>query len=368
MTKHSEATESAQLMEKLMKADATAPVVNDGDKSNASRSAAPASNIPPLEAVHNLMMPPYMGTYQRHRVSAIEFGSGMSAQAQSFEPCNFMTDQAQMTYPTAVDASCGSAFMTPREYPNQEAELRRLNTQLQQLDDKNRGLRNGEKRLEADVRRLRDVNKDLESKHRVLLHQNEMAAYNAREDARRLAEKNPDTGKSQTESTNLKRQLDKTMKEHEALNKKLEECKARLFKMQPVQLFTEDEICQQYTGLCGAIDDWAEESFGHVDDLDLRQVLTPLQNTGAVWDHIEHYVKKPGVLELLSRRDDSNFHVVQYLIVRIIYEQLWEKTMWLPGMQSRDQQLLEGIIESMRYLKPLRGKQACTYLDIANNF
>ena len=65
----------------------------------------------------------------------------------------------------------------------------------------------------------------------------------------------------------LSKELEYVMEERKNLEAALEECKGKLWALQPVQPASELDLVDTYGGLCDAVEDWVEEEFGDVEDL-----------------------------------------------------------------------------------------------------
>ena len=62
-------------------------------------------------------------------------------------------------------------------------------------------------------------------------------------------------------------ELNVSKQEAQKLHENLEQCKERIFGMQPVEQVTDAQLGKQYQSLCETIEDWVERQFGGLDSL-----------------------------------------------------------------------------------------------------
>ena len=63
---------------------------------------------------------------------------------------------------------------------------------------------------------------------------------------------------------------------------------------------------------------------------------------------------------------ETSVHMIMYFVMAHLYRTVLNTSFWVPGMSELDQQLMERVFQSLKGLKPTRGKSCASDKAIAD--
>ena len=159
----------------------------------------------------------------------------------------------------------------------------------------------------------------------------------------------------QLENTSLVTERDLANIEVERAYSNLESCKDKLFRMQPRDHTPDSQVSSQYSLLCEAIGDWAEQ-FGDLEnplEAVRRFKWGPIQE-----DMIVKYLATDGYLDIIDNYPKAGILVAGYFMLRHMYHVALDPEKHYPGMPEVYEGFLSALECGMKNLEPRRGKFA----------
>ena len=152
---------------------------------------------------------------------------------------------------------------------------------------------------------------------------------------------------------NRTRQVERLQGENVELAKNLENCKDRIFNMQPVEGMADTQLRDNYTQVCNGVEYWVENHFSEVDSLILRiSVAEDTEPTNIAKVHL-----MPEDAEVVQQNPDIELAMLQSLISRHLFSNLLAPQRIFPGLDENAEFWLSEIFEGMRLLKPAKGRR-----------
>lgn len=149
--------------------------------------------------------------------------------------------------------------------------------------------------------------------------------------------------------------LAETQKKMASLSKDLEDCKERIFSMQPVQGMTDAQLVELFNNLCRNIEDWVETSFGDVEDAIMTMAKTPDVEGGQHWVHV---VLNQRELWTVNHDPSTDKVMLASFIFRMLYKHFLRDQRLIPGLPESCHTLLSHLIKAAGNLQPTNGKSS----------
>ena len=155
------------------------------------------------------------------------------------------------------------------------------------------------------------------------------------------------------EKIQLNSELTNAKAEGRLWQKSLEECKERIFRIQPLEHTTDAKLAGQYRSLCDAIEDWADSHFGEFDNL--------LAGTETiVWSEnclkiLKACLYAGGGMRIVLDYPHAGGVMLRFFILRYLHEFLLHEDRVCAGLPVQYQKFIRGIENGMNDLEPRRG-------------
>ncbi|KAI1618642.1 hypothetical protein EDD37DRAFT_677723 [Exophiala viscosa] len=202
--------------------------------------------------------------------------------------------------------------------------------------------------LRSDKKRLSEVIKGRDNKIQGLEY---VIADLQRERQQYMHESNVDRLAIKQQLRMRTQQLDGSRSEIKLLKTSLEECKDRIFSMQPVQGMSDTQLQTSYTDLCNSIEYWVEEQFDEVEDV-IRKVITagrPVSGPHVVWDHISK-----ATFHVVKLNPELNNALLVALMSRYLYSQFLSADRVYPGLPDNTEAYLRDINIGINNISPAK--------------
>lgn len=146
-----------------------------------------------------------------------------------------------------------------------------------------------------------------------------------------------------------------TLKEDKAeLMKNLEECKDRVFNMQPVQGMADTQLRDQYDHVCNDIEYWVENHFSEVENVIHPLLDARVDEKSPDTLNVVPFSTAKEHLDAIEDHPEIELTMFQGAISRYLHLNLLERI--VPGLPLGCELLLSDIIKGMESLKPVKGK------------
>jgi hypothetical protein len=148
---------------------------------------------------------------------------------------------------------------------------------------------------------------------------------------------------------NLEGQQARTLSDNAQLRQNLEECKDRIFKMQPPHMITDAEVAEAYQALCTHLEDWVASAIAQVPEgflYESQSVYLTDHKTCKLVDDLEG-----------GRPPGMEISIISTLFFDIFYECcLYPNHVW-PGVSTETESLVKSVMAGLRNIKPAAGMQ-----------
>ena len=203
---------------------------------------------------------------------------------------------------------------------------------------------------ETECRKIRLLNWNLKEQNQGLLSELDLRDQKLKIvlERRRL---DKETYSSMIDQTKTER--DYAESQIKMLNRSLEDCKEKIFKMQPMAHLTDRQIADQYHGLCASIADWAEVSFGDIENLLAISRHANLDSTQREMLHSYLYVH--GEISVVNFYPEAGDVMIRYFIFRHLYETILREGRFFPSLSAEYESFVDCIGHEMTLLSPPRG-------------
>ena len=210
-------------------------------------------------------------------------------------------------------------------------ELRASNLK-RKLDETEAELEHAQKQrkdFRGEIRRLRAVLNDSENEQKYKHH--------AENETRKL-------GEAKKELREVKAQLSCT-------TANLEDCKEKIFNLQPFDHKSDNQICAAYRSLCESIADWVNDNFSDVENIEATIAMVM---TNALPDDLHKFFARTETAgSFISTVAETA--IVQSIVFSHLYWQILDPSMCRPGVPSDLADFLNDLENGMRGLQPRRG-------------
>ncbi len=143
------------------------------------------------------------------------------------------------------------------------------------------------------------------------------------------------------------------------LEKCLDDCKERIFKMQPLEHLTDSEVAEQYRTLCESISDWTDSQFG---DYDIPlSMLEACFGTGTPARLVHAYLVPDRLMEVAKKYPNAACPIITYLIHRHVDQSILREDLCFPGLDPTCEEFVSFMANAMKNNKPSRGIAASPY-------
>jgi hypothetical protein len=137
------------------------------------------------------------------------------------------------------------------------------------------------------------------------------------------------------------------------LERCLEDCKHRIFEMQPIEHMTDAQIAEQYVALCEAISDWTDQQFGEVDNP--LEATEEVAQQGTARRLIEKCLVRTGGLDIARTHPSSGCIILTSFIHMFLHRAILHEKIFWPGLSPAWQDFAFFMEGGMRTLQPTRG-------------
>ncbi len=133
----------------------------------------------------------------------------------------------------------------------------------------------------------------------------------------------------------------------------LDDCKERIFKMQPLEHMTDTDIAEQYRSLCESVADWTDTRFGDFDHPFSR--LHTCMGREVPAKLIHDYLIQGKKMELAQKYPSAGCTMITFLICRHLYQTILRETLCYPSLDPQCEEFVSFIANAMRQNEPRRG-------------
>lgn len=133
----------------------------------------------------------------------------------------------------------------------------------------------------------------------------------------------------------------------------LDDCKERIFKMQPLEHMTDTDIAEQYRCLCESIADWTDTHFGDYDEPFSRLQACMSREIPARLIH--EYLLQGKRIEMVQKYPTTGCTMITFLIHRHVHQSILRETLCYPSLGAQCEEFVSFITNAMRQNEPRRG-------------
>jgi hypothetical protein len=159
----------------------------------------------------------------------------------------------------------------------------------------------------------------------------------------------------QQQVASLTEQLQMTTEEKDRAINNLEDCKERIFKMQPLQAMTDDQISNAYRSLCESIDTWVATGFADVTG-GLNTMMAIMCSKDAAYD-MTRYIQ-PVQVELAQQFPLVDNVLLGKLFFAQVYHKLLNPRRMSPGISKSLESDLHALVDGLKRVQPAKGEPA----------
>lgn len=142
----------------------------------------------------------------------------------------------------------------------------------------------------------------------------------------------------------------------------LDDCKERIFKMQPLEHMTDSDIAEHYRTLCESISDWTDSQFGDYDN--------PLSTLDACLGSeiparlIQEYLIQCNLMGVVQKYPMAACAMITHLILRHVHQSVLRVDLCFPSLDSKCEEFILFIANAMKRNEPRRGLKASLTLIV----
>ena len=235
-----------------------------------------------------------------------------------------------------------------------EKDAIELNDKIKGLREENANLRRGIKKRDNQIadheRELRMQNQDILEYERLAKAEIERL----REQLKNTTQSNREVhGSPETSNQVLKTKLDIAEKEIGRLQDALEECKDKIFDMQPDQHMSDAQIRNHYGSYCESVGDWVDSTFQ-----DAGGLLVSLKDGSLSTQTVNNLLKylPLGALDLVQRYPVLDSILLEGFLHGIIYEKFFNSQDHFPGLPMGIENFLNRAEQGLKRLEAHSGK------------
>ncbi|KIV84784.1 hypothetical protein PV11_00542 [Exophiala sideris] len=148
-------------------------------------------------------------------------------------------------------------------------------------------------------------------------------------------------------------ELDGAHSEIRLLKKDLEDCKERIFAMQPVQGMSDTQLLDAYNGLCRNIEEWVETCFDEVDNALIRMADAQKRDKkdSLVWLFFPRIE-----LQAIAENNSMDKPMLMSFIFRVLYDHILMMDIPVPGLPRDCEVILNSLTDCIGKVHPAKGK------------
>ena len=161
-------------------------------------------------------------------------------------------------------------------------------------------------------------------------------------------------GTSSHEQT-LEKQLCEANEQIVLLEKALDDCKDKIFGMQPEQHVSDSSISDQYVNLCECIGDWVDTQFEDIDGC-IAAIRPENLSQGNI--ALINRVLPVGAPRVARLYKDVASHIVEMLVHAILMELVFQTDARFPGLHEMYEKFLDTLEDGMKKIETNKGKRA----------
>ena len=159
---------------------------------------------------------------------------------------------------------------------------------------------------------------------------------------------------AQQEKTRLFAELRVAETETAQLRKDLEDCKERIFRLQPQTQMSDAQIGRQYHDLCETIADWVDSDFADFEGY--LQTLSWCSLPMDIAKFLSNVAFADGEWAVVKNHPSAELSITRYIIHAFLHEFVLAAGRWFVGIDETAETLLSSIEDGMRKLLPKRGE------------
>ncbi|KAK4937982.1 hypothetical protein LTR10_021471 [Elasticomyces elasticus] len=206
--------------------------------------------------------------------------------------------------------------------------------------------------IKSDKKNLLDIIKSRNKKIQILENNN---ADLQRERQQYMHESNVEQSTIKQQLRKRNQQLEEAQSENKLLKASLEECKDRIFSMQPTQGMSDTQLQASYTDLCKSIEYWIEEQFDEVKDVIMRVITADNGRDGphVVLGHIAQ-----AHIEAIIQEPELDSALLVGLVSRYLHHQFLSSDRVFPGLPEATESCLREINTGINNLSPSKDMES----------
>lgn len=133
----------------------------------------------------------------------------------------------------------------------------------------------------------------------------------------------------------------------------LDDCKEKIFKMQPLEHLTDCEIAGQYRSLCESISDWTDSQFGDNDNA-LSGLDICLKNDSPA-SSLQEYLIQGHLMNVVKQTPNATCAVIIHLIQFELHQAVLRQDLCFPSLDLKFEKFVSLVANAMRTNEPCRG-------------
>jgi hypothetical protein len=137
-----------------------------------------------------------------------------------------------------------------------------------------------------------------------------------------------------------------------ALEASLDDCKKRIFALQPFEGPADGELSTSFKGLLNSIEDWLDINFGDVQSAIPRLSVSVNERSSAL--RLGHFFKDDELVAI-QRFPNVSHSMLGSFILRSLARYVFGDSILIPGLSPDCQCLLSNLIKAMNRLQPAKG-------------
>ncbi len=158
--------------------------------------------------------------------------------------------------------------------------------------------------------------------------------------------------KKDTSLQNTQADLTKAYDKVHALEVSLDDCKKRIFALQPFEGPADGELSTSFKGLLSSIEDWLDMNFGDVQSAIPRLSVSVDERSTALC--LRHFFED-NELVAIQRFPNVSHSMLGSFILRSLANFVFQDRILIPGLDPDRQRLLSDLTKAMNRLQPAKG-------------
>lgn len=160
------------------------------------------------------------------------------------------------------------------------------------------------------------------------------------------------TREANEEKSSIEAETRKLQRQVRDLSANLTECKDDLLRLQPTTQVSDNEIAEQYSNLDQQITAWVDDQTEDSEILEDR--FDSLKSPEDLPELFQGHINSDH-LRMVNKYPTSQPSLLRYLIHCYLGTSIFDKAIYLFGLDARNVALLQGLEEGMKLLEPRRG-------------